>query len=257
MIRILLIGVLFMAALVGGFLGTLRLLSALEEQPRATTFTVVRLTKPSINGAGWGPQTDAGRVLADTSARLTVPLRGVSNAPLRMTFALVPTGEKPMKARYRVRYNGRRVGVIRPVPGDTFHRESVLIQPSAAYREFPATVELSLLRGDAASAAFRWVAIDNRPEGPSSRGFVDRCTRRMVRGWAADDLGPAEIAVRVDGREVRHRFRRLMRKDLAKVGVPVESGFRVQFRKPVPPGSKISVVAAGGAKLRRSPCTVK
>jgi len=257
LIRILLIGVLFIAALVGGFLGTLRLLSALEEQPRATTFTVVRLTKPSINGAGWGPQTDAGRVLADKTARLTLPLRGVSDAPLRMTFALVPTGEKPMQARYRVRYNGRRVGVIRPVPRDQLHRESVLIPPSAAYGEFPATLELAVLRGDAASAAFRWIAIDNRAARPSSQGFVDRCTRRLVQGWAADDLGPAEIDVRVDGREVPHRFNRLIRKDLAKVGVPVASGFRVQFRKPVAPGSKISVVVAGGAKLRRSPCTVK
>ena len=124
-------------------------------------------------------------------------------------------------------------------------------EPEVAQSAEPAdasTAEAS--RGEAsAEAAPAPPPVSGALPGHVPIGFVDECTRRSVKGWAASETRPDEvfdISVFVDDRKVAQLAANMPRPDLAESGLYGDGAraFRYEFDPPLPEDRDVRVTVS-------------
>ena len=86
------------------------------------------------------------------------------------------------------------------------------------------------------------------------KGHVDRCTPKVVSGWAVGGVLGMPVLVKANGRPVKGSPTYTQRPDLKVVGLNTESGFSFAFKERLHSGDWIEVVFPNGRHLANSPC---
>lgn len=86
-------------------------------------------------------------------------------------------------------------------------------------------------------------------------GMIDVCMQSFCAGWAVQEGKPANLEVHINGRKLLDIQCSVERPDLANHGLPVNSGFNVNFDEPLKVCDVVDIRFSGGPYIGNSPNT--
>ena len=208
-------------------------------------------------GPGWDQPTDWGIWMKSTPASIRVGFDGPAIDDVSLFLegrTRSRSGGPPVTIA--IRFNDADLGIW-SLPRETRQLRHRFIVPKTIFnRSTVADLTFSITGGAPPEKFFGVGAISLRDVRRLSgfKGALDHCSKDALSGWAVADGSPISVTASVNGQPLNATFFNVERADLSNHGLPVEAGFILRLKSPIPSGSTVDVRFANGRPLPGSPC---
>jgi hypothetical protein len=256
--RLLLAGIA--AGLVGGFAFGMHEPASPGQKPVPVDMTVRFNTYRSYASTmeqGWKKPESWGTWMAGSSASVLLGFDGPSRGDVELLVearARAPQSAEP--ATVIVRFNDAELSRWQ-LPAQARDLRRRFIVPAAVFNRSTAaqlSFELAGTAKDADVFGLQSVELRDAVRLSKFRGYLDRCERDKIVGWAVAEDTAVSVAASIGGKPLPGALVNVERGDLASHGLPTDAGFELKLGQPIAPGSTVEVRFANGQRLIGSPC---